>query len=115
MSPDFTKFHVRLVAELGEQPAAIADVHASTATATLDQSSVGRLSRMDAMQQQAVAQDLLARLDLRRRKVTAALGRVEAGSYGKCCECQAVLPLDRLEADPAAVFCQECAEERDAP
>lgn len=81
---------------------------------TLDQTSVGRLSRMDAMQQQAMAQASLQRLALQRRRVEAALDRVHHGTYGRCCDCDRDVGLQRLLSDPAAPFCMDCQEERDA-
>lgn len=83
-------------------------------TVTLDQTSVGRLSRMDAMQQQAMAQASLQRLALQRRRVEAALDRVRGGTYGRCCECDKEVGVERLLSDPAAPFCMDCQEERDA-
>jgi DnaK suppressor protein len=83
-------------------------------TVTLDPSSVGRLSRMDAMQQQAMAQASLKRLDVQRRRVEAALDRTRRGTYGPCCACGSDIGLDRLLTDPAAPFCMDCQEERDA-
>lgn len=93
---------------------AIARAGAAAATVTLDQSSVGRLSRMDAMQQQAMAQGQLARLLTRRRQLQAAVARLEAGRFGLCCECGAMLDADRLANDPAVVFCADCMAEREA-
>jgi RNA polymerase-binding transcription factor DksA len=43
-----------------------------------------------------------------RGHLTAALDRIEAGSYGKCVECGAALPDDRLEARPDAARCVTC-------
>lgn len=83
---------------------------AGTDVVELDQSSMGRVSRMDAMQQQAMAQATLQRLRTRQRKLEAALNRVAAGSYGLCCQCGETIEADRLQADAAAVFCPECAE-----
>lgn len=83
-------------------------------TVTLDQSSVGRLSRMDAMQQQAMAQATMQRQHLQRRRLEAALQRVQQGSYGNCCDCGSPIGLERLRSDPAAPFCMDCQGERDA-
>ena len=75
----------------------------------LDQQSVGRLSRMDAMQRQAMAQAQeraraaeLARLDQ-------AMRRLEDGEYGWCATCGEEIAAARLEVDPAAAVCVECA------
>jgi DnaK suppressor protein len=107
------RYRARLQAELHQLQAAGEQSEAAAATVMLDQSSVGRLSRMDAMQQQAMAQGLRERLALRKRKLEAALARLESGRYGLCCQCGAALEAERLDADPSAVFCADCAAERE--
>ncbi len=84
----------------------------AAAPVQLDQSSVGRLTRMDAMQQQAMAQSMLARTERRLRMLDAALARISAGAYGLCCECGNEIEPERLAADPAVVFCSECGRRR---
>lgn len=80
----------------------------------LDQTSVGRLSRMDALQQQAMAQAALQRLAQQQRRVEAALARLAQGRYGWCCACDATIEPTRLRHDPAVPFCRDCQDERDA-
>ncbi|PKO61115.1 MAG: molecular chaperone DnaK [Betaproteobacteria bacterium HGW-Betaproteobacteria-18] len=109
-SNSLATWRVRLQAELASQREAIAQRSAGTDVVELDQSSMGRVSRMDAMQQQAMAQATLQRLRTRQRKLEAALNRVDAGSYGLCCQCQETIEPERLQADAAAVFCSACAE-----
>ncbi|WP_209425195.1 TraR/DksA C4-type zinc finger protein [Pararhodobacter sp. SW119] len=75
----------------------------------LDQQSVGRLSRMDAMQQQAMAAALEARRGARRRAITAALLRMEAGEFGFCEDCGDFIGFGRLDLDPTLVRCVDCA------
>ncbi len=87
--------------------------NASTATVMLDQSSVGRLSRMDALQQQAMAQSNRQRAELELRCIEAALGRCDDGSYGYCVGCGEPIDPRRLDFSPAAPLCLACAEERD--
>lgn len=79
------------------------------APVTLDQQSVGRLSRMDALQGQAMAQasERQRRADI--QKIAAALHRLDAGEYGDCVECGEEIAEKRLEVDPAAAFCIRCA------
>ena len=79
------------------------------ATVELDQQSVGRLSRMDALQGQAMAQasERQRRTDLVRIK--AALKRLDDGDYGYCLECGEEIADKRLEIDPAAAMCISCA------
>ncbi len=75
----------------------------------LDQQSVGRLSRMDAMQQQAMAAAAerarkrdLTRIELAERRIT-------EGDYGYCAECGEEIPERRLDIDPMAERCVACA------
>lgn len=67
---------------------------------------------MDAIQQQAMAKNRQVRLAERRRKVEAAISRMDAGAYGLCCQCRDTIETKRHEADPATVFCAACADER---
>lgn len=80
------------------------------ATVELDQQSVGRLSRMDALQGQAMAQasERQRRTDLVR--IDAALKRLDDGDYGYCLECGEKIAAKRLEIDPAAALCITCAK-----
>ncbi len=75
----------------------------------LDQSSVGRLSRMDAMQSQAMAQENKRRRDIQLTRISAALERIEEEEYGYCAACEEEIAVRRLEVDPAAPFCVTCA------
>ena len=75
----------------------------------LDQQSVGRLSRMDAMQVQAMAQAVEARRRGRLQCIEAALKRLDSGDYGYCASCDETIPVKRLEIDPATERCVDCA------
>ncbi len=75
----------------------------------LDQSRVGRLSRMDALQDQAMAQALNDRRDLEIKRIDAALLRLDDGDYGYCTTCGEEIEPRRLELDPAAPQCLVCA------
>jgi DnaK suppressor protein len=77
----------------------------------LDQTSVGRLSRMDALQQQAMRAGLRDAQLRQRRRIEAALARIREDVYGVCCSCGDDLPAERLQADPAAPFCVACEAE----
>ncbi|WP_306147160.1 MULTISPECIES: TraR/DksA C4-type zinc finger protein [unclassified Roseibium] len=80
------------------------------ATVMLDQQAVGRLSRMDALQGQAMAQasERQRRADIQR--IEAALKRLNEGEYGYCAQCGEDIAAKRLEVDPAAAFCIRCAK-----
>jgi DnaK suppressor protein len=75
----------------------------------LDQQAVGRLSRMDAMQQQelASAAERARKRDLVR--IELAERRIAAGDYGYCAECGEEIPEGRLKIDPMAERCVSCA------
>lgn len=79
------------------------------AIVTLDQQSIGRLSRMDALQNQAMAKAQQTRRDAEATRLRAALARLEAGEFGYCEECGDDIAPRRLELDPAAVKCISCA------
>ena len=76
----------------------------------LDQQMVGRLSRMDALQMQAMAKAQAARRQLETRRLKAALARIaDADEYGFCEDCGEDIALKRLQLDPAALKCISCA------
>ena len=81
----------------------------SAETVVLDQSRVGRLSRMDALQMQAMSLAERRRRELELQRIAAALKRLDDGDYGDCLDCGGVIALNRLQADPAAPLCIDCA------
>ncbi|WP_042919581.1 TraR/DksA family transcriptional regulator [Stutzerimonas kunmingensis] len=81
----------------------------------LDQSKVGRLSRMDALQQQAMMDANRARARRERLRIEAAFRRIEDGSYGYCVQCDEHIPIGRLNFDPASPLCIQCASAADHP
>jgi DnaK suppressor protein len=81
----------------------------SRAPVMLDQQSVGRLSRMDALQQQSMELATEERRQQRLLALTAALRRIEAGDYGFCLKCDGDIASGRLAVDPAVTLCIDCA------
>jgi len=86
----------------------------SAAVVELDQSKVGRLSRMDAMQAQAMAKASANRREMMLANITAALKRIDDGDYGLCNQCDEPINPKRLEFDPTAIHCIECASKVEA-
>jgi DnaK suppressor protein len=76
----------------------------------VDQSSVGRLTRMDALQSQAMAAEVERRRELELSRIQAALERLAQGEYGYCVSCGEPIAPRRLELDPATPLCLSCAE-----
>ena len=77
----------------------------------LDQSRVGRLSRMDAMQAQAMSMESRRRREIQLSRIETALQRIAAGEFGDCIHCGERIGDQRLEFDPAVLLCIECATE----
>lgn len=76
----------------------------------LDQTTVGRVSRVDALQMQHMALEIARRRDGRLALVAAALRRLESGEYGHCIDCGEAIDVRRLQVDPTALKCIHCAE-----
>lgn len=74
----------------------------------LDQSVVGRLSRIDALMNQGLAQGSEARAVEELGLVEDALGRLEAGTYGSCHSCRQPIAVARLLVIPEARDCARC-------
>ena len=81
-----------------------------SASVELDQARVGRLSRMDAMQQQAMSQASARLLDVELQRIKTALKRIESEEYGYCILCDEEIAIKRLEFDPSLLTCITCAE-----
>ena len=99
----------RLEAELDDLRNTSATSAESRRAVTLDQQSVGRLSRMDALQQQSMALAAEKRRQQRIARVEAALKRMASGDFGWCVTCGDEIEDRRLEADPSTPVCGACA------
>ncbi len=75
----------------------------------LDQTRVGSLSRMDALQGQALAQETVRRRKNELSRIEAALARVDSGDFGYCVNCDEEISEKRLSLDPSAPLCIDCA------
>ncbi|PRD42591.1 conjugal transfer protein TraR [Phyllobacterium phragmitis] len=102
-------FEKRLRNELEETIRLIEESREHRAPVALDQQSVGRLSRMDAMQQQAMAQDITRRRQQRKIAIERALSRIRDGEFGYCVKCEEPITVRRLDIDPTFEACVRCA------
>lgn len=82
---------------------------ADRAPVRLDQDSVGRLSRIDAMQVQAMALAQQRRRQSELAAINSAVRRLEEGEFGYCIKCGEEIAPERLEHNPAVATCIECA------
>jgi len=87
--------------------------NAAEAAVELDPARVGRLSRMDAMQAQAMSVETGRRRRQKLVQIEAALKRVEDADFGFCQECGETIDPARLEIDPSGLLCIACAEKRE--
>lgn len=111
--PSMEDLRDRYLPRLNEELAALRDA-SETASAhrlpvELDQQSTGRLSRMDALQNQAMAAGTEARRQSRARALRATLERLETGEFGWCEECGEFIGEKRLDLDAAFTRCVHCA------
>ena len=109
MAVDTDKFRTLLEIRKAELTASIENATESAAPVRLDQQVQGRLSRMDAMQGQAMAQATIERRRIEIAQIDAAFKRMEKDEFGYCVECGEDIAPKRLELSPAIARCVECA------
>ena len=81
----------------------------SSAAVELDQSMVGRLSRVDALQKQAMATEVVRRRQVELNRIAAALERIEDDEFGFCLTCGKKIEPKRLSLNPSLPQCTHCA------
>jgi len=78
-------------------------------TVKLDQTSVGRLSRMDALQSQAMLQEATRRREQLLQDIDESLSKIESGDYGTCEQCGEEIAEKRLLFNPTVLYCIGCS------
>lgn len=106
---DIPYFEKRLKTRLEEITTGLEAGKKGAAPVELDQARVGRVSRMDAMQQQAMAQAAARLAGMEKIRIQKALDRVRSGDYGYCMNCDEKIAEKRLQFDPSILFCIDCA------
>jgi len=101
-------FRKLLTAKQAELEAQLAVPDPAAEPVTLDQQSVGRVSRIDAIQQQQMALANRQQASLLQQQVESALRRIDDGHFGECLECGEAIKDARLQAQPWAMLCIEC-------
>lgn len=101
-------FRAMILAQIMELEAHSEATINARATVTLDQQSVGRLSRMDAIERKSMA-DATERLRLVEiRKLKAALKRLDDDEFGYCADCGDEIGAERLRLNPSVTLCADC-------
>lgn len=111
MTLDLARFREKLLARREGLSAEDQMSAGDRAPVTLEQDSVGRLSRIDAMQVQAMALAQARRRQSERAAIDAALIRIDESEFGYCLKCGEDIAPARLEHNPAFTTCIECAKE----
>jgi DnaK suppressor protein len=110
---EYEHLRQRLLQLQRELHALLESGEAATRVVELDQTAVGRLSRMDALQGQAMSQEQVRRRQVGLQRIAAALHRLDKGEFGDCQDCGEPIDVRRLEMDPAATLCIRCATARE--
>jgi DnaK suppressor protein len=76
----------------------------------LDQAAVGRLSRIDSLQNQGLTRNLQERERVKLAHIQGALRRLEQGTYGLCVDCGEAIPFGRLYVVPEVPACASCSD-----
>ena len=107
------ELHSLLLANRVKLEQQLQDGESATDVVVLDQTSVGRVSRVDAMQQQSMAVSTRANAQTNLRKIIAALKRIDADDYGFCSKCDQSIEFKRLRVQPQASYCLNCQDQLD--
>ena len=110
MAPNQAEIQQRLLARRAELTALTEESAEARDTVELDQTRLGRLSRMDALQGQAMSQETERRRQVELARIEAALQRLTAGDFGFCVNCDEAIEPKRLELDPSLPTCLACAQ-----
>lgn len=106
---DTAHYKQKLEALRAQAEAALAQGGDSSKPVALDQTMVGRVSRIDAIQQQEMSLAAQRRRQDYLVKITAALQRIETGDFGFCAGCDEEISPARLDLDPTLATCIHCA------
>lgn len=110
-SEELARYRNKLLASQESLREAVQTDKDATRPVELDQTRQGRLSRMDAMQAQQMAQAVARRREQQLRRVDGALKRIDSGDFGYCFRCGEAISAKRLDADPTITRCMDCMEE----
>ena len=109
----FQQLHESLLVMKAQLEEQLQQAKTATDPIQLDQTQVGRVSRMDAMQQQSVALSTRDHAQATLKKVYAALRVYEQGDYGYCRRCDGSIGFGRLQAQPESSLCLNCQSQLD--
>jgi DnaK suppressor protein len=103
----------RLESLIEELRTALAGTTEAARPVELDQPAIGRVSRIDAIQQQKMTQANRQAQQARLHLAQSALRRFDQDEYGDCMACGEAISPARLEARPESLFCVTCQQARE--
>jgi DnaK suppressor protein len=98
----------RLLEEIADTEQRVADLDKVVAPIAPDK-AIGRLSRLDAMQDKGVTEASLNQAREKLSRLETALQRIYDPEFGVCVTCQQDIPLERLLLMPQSTQCVNCA------
>jgi len=111
-NPDLAHFLATLLTLKSELLAASSSGQEAAKPVELDQTAIGRVSRMDALQDQGMGPASQQRRRIQLQRIDSALQRIEKGEFGWCVKCGEEIARKRLDVDPTASLCITCADGR---
>ncbi|NNF29026.1 MAG: TraR/DksA family transcriptional regulator [Gemmatimonadetes bacterium] len=96
--------------QLGRLERSMAVTDAALEPIKLDQTAVGRLSRIDSLQNQGLTRNLQEREQVKLAQIQDALRRLSEGTYGRCVSCSGEIGFNRLYVMPEAAVCASCGD-----
>lgn len=109
MKLDFDHFRELLLERKQELLRLVDESSEASQPVELDQTRVGRLSRIDALQNQEMAKETDRRRHAELQRIETALQRLDEDEFGECMTCGEDIAIKRLELDPTVIVCIDCA------
>jgi len=107
-SADKKQLKAKISKELTDLEASIKDLKELTKPIA-PENSIGRVSRMDAINNKSVNEAALRQAELKMSKLQIAMVKIDLPTYGKCKACAEQIPLPRLMYMPESSHCVKCA------
>ena len=99
----------RLTAEITKTKAAIAQ-YAQLSKPIAPENAIGRISRMDAINNKSVVEAVLRSSIEKMQKLKTIQSQINNGDFGICNKCNEKIPFQRLMIQPQSKLCVRCAQ-----
>ena len=99
---------IKILEEISKTEKAILDYKELTKPIA-PENAIGRVSRMDAINNQSVNQAALNTAEIKLNNLKIALSKIDDSDFGVCVKCNKPIPLGRILLIPQAITCVNCA------